>query len=238
MGERLIYNHAEHHFIHRTGWLRAAVLGANDGIISTASLIIGVASASASHQTILITGMAGLVAGAISMAAGEYVSVSSQSDLEIADLNRERKELLDNPKEELEELADIYKDRGLSPALALQVAEEMTAKDAITAHARDELGIRELTAAKPMQAALSSGIAFSGGALIPLLVTWFIPSDYVVIAVALISSILLGILGYIGAYLGGAKPLKPTLRVMFWGVAAMAITALIGHFMGGIVPAL
>jgi vacuolar iron transporter family protein len=208
--------HRETHLIDRIGWLRAAVLGANDGIISTASLLVGVAAASTTPGDVLVAGVAGLVAGAMSMAAGEYVSVSSQADTEAADMMRERAELRDQPEAELAELAAIYVERGVAPDLALKVAEQMTAKDAFATHARDELGLSAHVVARPVQAALTSALTFSVGAAVPL-------------AIALVC---LAALGAIGARIGGANLLKPTLRVTFWGAFAMAATAAIGALVG------
>lgn len=232
MKDRLIYKHSERHYISRTGWLRAAVLGANDGIISVSSLVIGVAAASADTQGLLVTGVAGLVAGAMSMAAGEYVSVSSQSDLENADLAREKKELAETPEFELQELTDIYVGRGVEQNLAREVARQMMAKDAIGVHAREELGISDLTAARPLQAALASAAAFSVGAAFPLLSILFLPHDIFAPASSALCLVLLGVLGAAAARIGGAPPLKPALRIMFWGAAAMGFTALIGSFFG------
>jgi VIT1/CCC1 family predicted Fe2+/Mn2+ transporter len=226
------YTHVERHQITRIGWLRAAVLGANDGIVSTASLIIGVAAAAAAPAQILVAGIAGLVAGAMSMAAGEYVSVSSQSDTETADLARERQELADDPKAELHELAGIYVQRGLTTDLALEVATQLTAKDALGAHARDELGISEMTTARPIQAALTSAATFSGGAALPLLMVVVAPRPWLIQAVALASLAFLALLGAVGARTGGASILRPTLRVMLWGALAMALTAGIGLLFG------
>lgn len=236
MKDRLIYKHGERHYISRTGWLRAAVLGANDGIISVSSLVIGVAAASANAQSVLVAGVAGLVAGAMSMAAGEYVSVSSQSDLENADLTRERKELAETPEFELQELAGIYADRGVEPALAREVARQMMEKDALGAHARDELGISELTAAKPLHAALASAAAFSGGATFPLLSILILPQDIFAPAASALCVLLLGALGAVAARIGGAPPLKPALRIMFWGAAAMGMTSIVGHIFGANIP--
>ncbi|WP_246524925.1 VIT1/CCC1 transporter family protein [Sphingobium phenoxybenzoativorans] len=227
--------HSERHSINRIGWLRAAVLGANDGIVSTASLIIGVAAAGTARENILLSGIAALVAGAMSMAAGEYVSVSSQSDTERADLKKERRELADEPELELQELTAIYMGRGLSSDLARQVAEQLTAQDALAAHARDELGISPELAARPLQAAAASALTFSAGAAAPLLAVAAVPVDlllYVVPVVALLGLILLG---YLGAWAGGAKATRPVLRVAFWGVLAMAITAGIGRLVGTVV---
>ncbi|HEY0901800.1 MAG TPA: VIT family protein [Micavibrio sp.] len=232
MKDRLVYQHNERHYVSRTGWLRAAVLGANDGIISVSSLVIGVAAAAVDTQNLMITGVAGLVAGAMSMAAGEYVSVSSQSDLENADLTREKRELVETPAHELEELTDIYVDRGVERDLARAVAQQMMAKDALAVHAREELGISDLTTARPLQAALASAGAFSAGAAIPLLAIMFVPPVVFVPAVSALCVGLLGLLGAVAARVGGASPLKPVLRVMFWGAAAMGFTALIGSFFG------
>jgi VIT1/CCC1 family predicted Fe2+/Mn2+ transporter len=220
--------HIEGHFNNRIGWLRAAVLGANDGIVSTASLIVGVAAANAQTPEILVAGIAGLVAGAMSMAAGEYVSVSSQSDTERAELEREAAELAAEPEEELQELAEIYESRGLSPDLAHQVAEQLTEFDALGAHARDELGISELTAARPIQAAITSAITFAIGAALPLATAALVPRTAIIPAVSAASLVFLGALGAAGARAGGAKVLRATLRVGFWGALAMLMTALIG----------
>jgi len=222
--------HNEHHYISRSGWLRAAVLGANDGIISVSSLVIGVAAASGDARAILVAGVAGLVAGAMSMAAGEYVSVCSQSDLEKADLARERHELTVNPDFELQELTDIYIERGVSPELAREVSLQLTAKDALATHAREELGISHLTTARPLQAAMASAAAFSCGAAFPLLSVILIPQEIFVYGVSAVTILLLGMLGAVSGFIGGAHPLRPALRIMFWGAAAMAITALIGSF--------
>jgi VIT1/CCC1 family predicted Fe2+/Mn2+ transporter len=224
--------HAEHHLVSRIGWLRAAVLGANDGIVSTASLVIGVAAAAATKEAILIAGVAGLVAGAMSMAAGEYVSVSSQSDTERADIARETRELKEQPDFERQELADIYIARGLTPDLARQVADQLMAKDALTAHARDELGISEITAARPVQAALASAATFSVGAVLPLIVVVLSPPSALIGAVAVASLFFLAALGAAGARAGGASVLKPVLRVTFWGALAMAATAGVGALFG------
>ncbi|HDZ03506.1 hypothetical protein LCGC14_0583630 [marine sediment metagenome] len=219
----------EKHYGTRSGWLRAAVLGANDGILSTASLVIGVAAASTTREPIILAAVAGLVAGALSMAAGEYVSVSSQEDLEKADLAREMKELEEMPEEELKELAQIYQERGLDANLALQVAEQLTAHDALGAHARDELGINDITQAQPLLAALSSGASFVFGGILPVLVAYFGPlekMEYVQYAFAVV---FLAVLGAIAAKAGGSNIWKAVLRISFWGTVAMAITALIGH---------
>jgi VIT1/CCC1 family predicted Fe2+/Mn2+ transporter len=224
--------HMEHHFVRRLGWLRAAVLGANDGILSTSSLIIGVATAHGSHNAILIAGVSGLVAGAMSMAAGEYVSVSSQADSERADIGRERQELIDNPANELKELAGIYVRRGLTKTLAHQVAEELMAQDALGSHTRDELGISDMTVARPTQAAFASAAAFSGGAAFPLMVLIVTSSNWLVEAVSLGSIMFLAVLGVLGAKLGGADMLRAAIRVTFWGALAMAVTAGIGAIVG------
>lgn len=224
--------HSEFHRSHRTGWLRAAVLGANDGIVSTASLIIGIASAHASHETILLTGIAGLVSGAMSMAAGEYVSVSSQADTEAADLARERLELATDHESELKELTGIYIGRGLTPELAHQVAVQFTAHDALGAHARDELGIIETMNARPVQAALYSAGTFSVGALLPLLVVLLAPKLQLILYVAIMSLAFLAVLGGLAAKAGGANLWKGSARVAFWGVLAMAATAGVGSLFG------
>jgi VIT1/CCC1 family predicted Fe2+/Mn2+ transporter len=225
-------SHTERHLVDRIGWLRAAVLGANDGIVSTASLIVGVAAASPNRGDVLIAGIAGLVAGAMSMAAGEYVSVSSQSDTERADLARETSELAGNPAFEKEELAEIYVKRGVEPTLARQVAEQLMAKDALGAHARDELGISEITAARPVQAALTSAATFSIGAAMPLLMVVVSPASMIVPIVAAASLGFLALLGAIGARAGGANVWRATMRVTFWGALAMALTAGIGKLFG------
>jgi VIT1/CCC1 family predicted Fe2+/Mn2+ transporter len=224
--------HLETHRTDRIGWLRAAVLGANDGIVSTASLVVGVAAANAASSEILLTGVAGLVAGAMSMAAGEYVSVSSQSDTEQADLERERKELATDSKFEHEELAAVYVKRGLNAELAKQVAEQLMAHDALGAHARDELGISELTTARPIQAAFASAGTFAVGAALPILVVLLTPR-VALIPVVIVSSILfLALLGGFGAHAGGAPVMKAALRVTFWGALAMALTAGVGALFG------
>ena len=224
-----------HHEIHRTeriGWLRASVLGANDGIVSTASLIVGVAAAKADHQAILIAGVAGLVAGAMSMAAGEYVSVSSQADTENADLEIERRELRRNPEVELAELTDIYVSRGLDEDLAKEVAAKLTDHDALGAHMRDELGISEFLSANPVQAAWTSALSFAIGASLPLMVAFFMPRELIVWIVSFSSLLFLALLGVLAARAGGAGILKGAIRVTFWGAAAMAATALIGWAFG------
>ncbi|HZZ90862.1 MAG TPA: VIT family protein [Caulobacteraceae bacterium] len=220
------------HYITRIGWLRAAVLGANDGILSTGSLIIGVASAAAGHQQIFVTGMAGLVAGAMSMAAGEYVSVSSQADTERADLKKETGELKRDFAAEQRELAAIYVTRGLDRELAMKVAEQLMAKDALEAHARDELGISEATTARPVQAALASAASFSAGAAVPLLAVMLIPTASAAWGVGAASLLGLVVLGVVGARIGGAKVGRSLLRVVFWGVVAMAVTAGAGSLFG------
>lgn len=230
-----LHQHPESHLVSRIGWLRAAVLGANDGIVSTASLIVGVAAASAPTSNILIAGVAGLVAGAMSMAAGEYVSVSSQSDTEQADLARERTELAGQPEFERQELAQIYIDRGVAAELALQVADQLMAKDAVGAHARDELGISEVTTARPVQAALTSAATFAVGAAMPLAMVFFMPRSFLVAGVSIASLVFLALLGAIGAQAGGANVFRATLRVTFWGALAMALTAGIGAIFGTVV---
>lgn len=226
--------HREGHRSHRAGWLRAAVLGANDGIISTASLMMGMAAAAATSSTIVLTGIAGLVAGAMSMAAGEYVSVRSQADTEAADLARERHELETDAQGEHRELQEIYVARGLSRELAHEVATQLTAHNALEAHARDELGITEMMAAKPLQAALTSAATFALGAAIPLLVALLVPAQQVQLAVATISLIALIFLGALAARAGGANIYVGALRVGFWGAAAMALTFAAGHLFGAL----
>jgi VIT1/CCC1 family predicted Fe2+/Mn2+ transporter len=230
-----LHSHPEGHLVHRIGWLRAAVLGANDGIISTASLILGVAAAAMSKSDVLLAGVAGLVAGAMSMAAGEYVSVSSQSDTEQADLARERRELHDQPDLELEELAAIYVTRGLQVELAREVAGQLMANDALGAHARDELGLSEISVARPIQAALASAATFSLGAAAPLILVVLSPLNWLLPVVALGSLVFLALLGILGARAGGAEPLKPTVRVIFWGALAMVLTTGIGALVGKVV---
>jgi VIT1/CCC1 family predicted Fe2+/Mn2+ transporter len=219
--------HFETHRSGRTGWLRAAVLGANDGIVSTAGLLVGVAASGVGTQALLATGVAGLVAGAMSMAAGEYVSVSSQADTERADLALEKRELAEDPHNELIELALIYERRGLTTALAHQVAEQLTAHDALAAHARDELGITDTFRARPVQAALASAAAFAGGALVPLLVAWAFAAQATVAVVAA-TLVALVVSGALAAWAGGAPVLRGALRVVFWGVLAMAAAHVIG----------
>lgn len=224
--------HRESHLIERVGWLRAAVLGANDGIVSTASLIVGVAAASQGRGEILVAGVAGLVAGAMSMAAGEYVSVSSQSDTERADLARERGELATQPELELAELAGIYAARGVEPGLAREVARQLTARDALGAHARDELGISEMTTARPVQAAFTSALTFAVGAALPLALAVVTPLPALVPAVSGASIAFLALLGGVGARAGGAPIWKAMARVTFWGAMAMALTAGVGAIFG------
>ena len=227
--------HSELHRTERIGWLRAAVLGANDGIVSTASLMVGVAAASAGSGALLLTGVAGLVAGAMSMAAGEYVSVSSQSDTEQADLVRERAELVASPESELRELASIYVTRGLTPELATQVAQQLMAHDAVGAHARDELGISAAVSARPVQAALTSAATFAAGAALPLLTAVLAPAAQLVPLLAGTSLVFLTALGAVAARAGGAPMFKAALRVAFWGALAMAITAGVGRLFGAVV---
>ena len=225
--------HVESHRSHRIGWLRAAVLGANDGIISTASLVVGVTAAGADEKSILVTGVAGLVAGAMSMAAGEYVSVSSQKDTENADLERERRELATDPVHEHEEMTNIYMSRGLDKALAAQVATQLMSHDALGAHARDELGITEMMTAKPMQAAMASAATFAAGAALPLLVVWLAPAAGLMWSVSVASLLFLIALGALAARTGGAGMTAGALRMGFWGALAMAITAGVGSLFGG-----
>lgn len=223
------------HRSHRIGWLRAAVLGANDGIVSTASLVIGVAAAASGHEAIMLAGVAGLFAGALSMAAGEYVSVSSQADTEKADLELEKRHLANEPEFELKELAMIYEDRGLEPELATEVARQLMAHDALGAHARDELGITEVMSARPLQAAVFSAVSFAAGAALPLAVAWFVPGSRLIWAVAAGSLVFLTLLGAIAARAGGAPMLTGAARVLFWGAVAMAATALVGRLFGAVV---
>ena len=230
-----VRTHPETHLSSRIGWLRAAVLGANDGIISTASLIMGVAAATPDRTAILIAGVAGLTAGALSMAAGEYVSVSSQSDTEQADLTRERAELKYQPEFELEELADIYAARGVEKPLAREVARQLMAKDALGAHARDELGISEITTARPVQAAFTSAITFAAGALLPLLAVILTPTAWLLYSVPAATIVFLALLGALGAQAGGANLPVGAIRVAFWGALAMAVTAGIGAIFGHVV---
>jgi VIT1/CCC1 family predicted Fe2+/Mn2+ transporter len=228
----MVHRHHETHRVSRVGWLRAAVLGANDGIVSTASLIVGFAASDAGRGAVLLAGVAGLVAGAMSMACGEYVSVSSQSDTEAADLDRERAELLEQPDHELKELAKIYEGRGLEPQLAWTVAEQMTAHDALGAHARDELGISEELRARPLQAATVSAASFAAGAALPLAAAALLGEPVSPVPIAIAAIVFLAGLGALGARLGGAHLLRPTLRVVFGGSLAMVATALIGLAFG------
>jgi len=229
----LLY-HSERHRTEHIGWLRAAVLGANDGIVSTASLLVGVAAANATRSDVLIAGIAGLVAGAMSMAAGEYVSVSSQADTEKADLQRERGELEADAELEQEELAAIYVGRGLDPLLAKQVAQQLMARDALSAHARDELGFSGASSARPIQAAFASAASFAIGATLPLVTVLLLPRDLLIVGVIVFSILLLAVLGALGAYVGGAPAIKAALRVAFWGVLAMALTAGVGALFGAV----
>ena len=224
--------HPEKHKTHRIGWLRAAVLGANDGIVSTASLVLGVAAAGASSKSILIAGVAGLVAGAMSMAAGEYVSVSSQADTERADLDRERKELAAHPKQEHREMTAIYVERGLDAGLASNVATQLMTHDALGAHARDELGISETLTARPVQAAVASAVTFSVGAVLPLLIVLVVPVSALMWAVSGSSLLFLALLGSLAARAGGASVITSAVRVTFWGALAMALTAGVGALFG------
>ena len=222
----------ERHYGNRSGWLRAAVLGANDGILSTASIIIGVAAASTTREPIILAGVAGLVAGALSMAAGEYVSVSSQSDIETADLDRERLELETMPEEELLELAQIYQERGLDKELSLEVAKQLTEHDALLAHARDELGLNDITQARPLQAALSSGASFVFGGILPVIVAYLGPIEWMEYVQYGFAVVFLMVLGAVAARAGRSNMLKAVVRISFWGTIAMVITALIGHLFG------
>jgi len=228
----MIISHRERHKTERIGWLRAAVLGANDGIVSTASLVVGVAASNASHQSVLIAGVEGLVAGALSMAAGEYVSVSSQADTEQADLGRERVELATDIESERDELTSIYIGRGLDPGLARQVALKLMENDPLAAHARDELGITEAASARPIQAALTSALTFAAGAALPLLAVLAAPLSITVPVVSGTSLLFLAILGALAAHTGGASILKGAVRVTFWGALAMGLTAGVGALFG------
>ncbi len=225
-------NYLDNHYIHRSNWLRAAVLGANDGILSTASLAIGVAAASDMRDPIVLATLAGLVAGALSMAAGEYVSVSSQTDVEKADIERERQELKEDPEMELQLLAMIYEERGLKKETALTVAKELTEKGALEAHIRDELGINEISQAKPIQAALASGAAFTAGGILPLLVSLFLPLKNMEYALYGSALFFLIILGALAAKTGGSSVSKAIIRITFWGTVAMGLTALVGYLFG------
>jgi len=225
-------SHSENHMVHRIGWLRAAVLGANDGLVSTSSLVVGVAAAGTGAAEVMLAGLAGLVAGAMSMAAGEYVSVSSQADAEQADMARERRELEEMPEAELEELTMIYVARGLDRELAEQVAHQLTERDALSAHARDELGISETIATNPIQAALVSALTFSVGAVVPLIVAILAPPMQISLIVAVATLLALAVLGGLGASAGGAGMVRGAIRVTFWGALAMAATALVGTLFG------
>lgn len=231
----MFVSHKERHRTQRIGWLRAAVLGANDGILSTASLVVGVAASQAEHSTVLVAGIAGLVAGALSMAAGEYVSVSSQADTERADIERERAELATDVVSERDELTSIYVDRGLEPALAREVALQLMAKDPLKAHARDELGISDIVSAHPIQAAVTSAITFAAGASLPLLTVLITPFAYTVPVVSVTSLLFLALLGSLAARTGGAPVLRGAARVTFWGALAMGITAGVGALFGTVV---
>jgi VIT1/CCC1 family predicted Fe2+/Mn2+ transporter len=222
----------EKHYVIRSSWLRAAILGANDGILSTASIVIGVAAASSTRDSIVLAGVAGLVAGALSMAAGEYVSVSSQSDLETSDLKRERIELETMPEEELKELAEIYEKRGLDKNLSLEVAKQLTAHNALEAHARDELGINEITQAKPLQAALASGAAFIFGGFLPVIVALLAPVNQMELSQYIFAMVFLIVLGTVAAKAGGSRITRAIFRITFLGTMAMGITALIGYLFG------
>jgi VIT1/CCC1 family predicted Fe2+/Mn2+ transporter len=222
-------NYLDNHYIHRSNWLRAAVLGANDGILSTASIAIGVAAASDIREPIILATLAGLAAGALSMAAGEYVSVSSQTDVEKADIEREKQELKDAPEIELQLLADIYEKRGLKKETALIVAKEFTEKDALGAHVRDELGINEISQAKPIQAALASGAAFTIGGILPFLVTLFVPLRSMEYSLYGFAISFLMVLGALAAKTGGSSISKAVIRIVFWGTVAMGLTALVGY---------
>lgn len=225
-------SHSEIHMVHRIGWLRAAVLGANDGILSTSSLVVGVAAARTGRTEVLVAALAGLVAGAMSMAAGEYVSVSSQTDAENADLAKERKELAEMPEAELEELTRIYQERGLTRDLAQQVAAQLTAQDALGAHARDELGISETVTSHPVQAAVVSALTFAAGAVVPLIVALLAPPGQTVVFVVVATLLALALLGGLGASAGGAGILRGAMRVTLWGVLAMGATAVVGALFG------
>lgn len=224
--------HVETHRAHRIGWLRAAVLGANDGVVSVSSLVVGVAAGGASQANVLLTGVAGLVAGALSMAAGEYISVQSQADTENADLARERKELAEEPEKELDELTEIYQSRGLTKDLARQVAEQLSQGDALSVHAREELGITETLMARPIQASLASAAAFSVGAIVPIIAAVLSSKSAVAAVTSVCTLATLALLGALAAYAGGAPMLKGALRVTFWGALAMAITAGVGKLIG------
>ena len=225
-------DYLDNHYIHKSNWLRAAVLGANDGILSTSSIAIGVAAASEFREPVILATLAGLVAGALSMAAGEYVSVSSQTDVENADIAREKIELEEMPELELKRLADIYEERGLKKETAMQVALELTEHDVLAAHVRDELGINEISQANPLQAALASGAAFTIGGALPFLVTLFLPIKSMEFWLYGLAILFLALLGALAANTGGSSVIKAVLRVTFWGTIAMVLTALVGHFFG------
>lgn len=233
MEKKITYeNYLQQHYIHRSNWLRAAVLGANDGIISISSLAVGVATASQTNEPVILATLAGLVAGALSMAAGEYVSVSSQTDMEKADIKREAKELEELPEVELQILAEIYEHRGLKKETALQVAKELTEHDALGTHVRDELGITEMHQANPLQAALASGVAFVAGGILPMLTVFFAPVNQTEIYLYVTTIFFLGLLGYFSAKTGGAAITKAIIRVIIWGTLAMGLTALVGYLFG------
>ncbi len=230
--ENEIDSYLDNHYIHKSNWLRAAVLGANDGILSTSSIAIGVAAASEFREPVILATLAGLVAGALSMAAGEYVSVSSQTDVEKADIEREKIELEEMPELEFQRLAEIYEERGLKKETALQVAKELTEHDALGAHVRDELGINEISQAKPLQAALASGASFTVGGALPFLVTLFLPVKNMEFWLYGLAILFLAFLGALAAKTGGSSVTKAVLRVTFWGTIAMVLTALVGHIFG------
>lgn len=230
--KEVLENYLENHYIHKSNWLRAAVLGANDGILSTSSIAIGVAAASEFREPVILATLAGLVAGALSMAAGEYVSVSSQTDVEKADIEREKQELIEMPELELQRLAEIYEARGLKKETALLVAKELTVHDALGAHVRDELGINEISQAKPLQAALASGASFTVGGALPFLVTLFLPVKNMEYWLYGLAILFLAFLGALAAKTGGSSIIKAILRVTFWGTIAMVLTALVGHLFG------
>lgn len=232
MSESDIENYFANHYIHKSNWLRAAVLGANDGILSTASIAVGVAAASTTRDPVILAALAGLVAGALSMAAGEYVSVSSQTDLEKADIERERQELIEMPEEELQNLARIYEHRGLTKETALQVARELTNHDALAAHVRDELGISDHHQTNPIQAALASGASFTFGGVFPLLVSLLAPLSTMVYWQYTLAILFLGLLGTLAAYTGGSPVWKAVIRIVIWGTLAMAVSALVGYMFG------
>ena len=226
-------NYLDNHYIHRSNWLRAAVLGANDGILSISSLAIGIAAASEIRESIVLATLAGLVAGALSMAAGEYVSVSSQTDVENADIEREKQELIEMPEIELQRLAEIYKKRGLKEETALTVAKELTERNALEAHVRDELGINEMSQAKPIQAALTSGMAFIFGGILPLVASIFLPIENMEYYLYIFAIIFLTLLGALAAKTGGSSVVKAVIRITFWGTVAMGLTAMVGYLFGG-----